>query len=286
MLNILQPIFEPAFHPSSYGYRPGGSCQKAVAKAERFMNRYGLEHVVDMDLSKCFDRLDHEQIIKSVNRKVSDGKVLKLIRQFLKTGIMKEGKYEVTEVGSPRGARKNLQIAKEILEDELKLTINEKKTKITQVNKGVEYLGFIIRERTISINPKRIKRFKDKIRELTPRNHGMNVESMIKRLNPVIRGWANYFRIAKCKKLFQRLAEWIRRRLRMKQMKEWKSWKPLFKTLRRNGYTGEYKKISMTRWRNSVSPLIHRAIPNKWFDDNGLINLGTYDTGILSHYYE
>jgi len=328
MLNILQPIFEPAFHPSSYGYRPGGSCQKAVAKAERFMNRYGLEHVVDMDLSKCFDRLDHEQIIKSVNRKVSDGKVLKLIKQFLKTGIMKEGKYEVTEVGSPqggvispllaniyldefdqkmrqkgirivryaddilifarspRGARKNLQIAKEILEDELKLTINEKKTKITQVNKGVEYLGFIIRERTISINPKRIKRFKDKIRELTPRNHGMNVESMIKRLNPVIRGWANYFRIAKCKKLFQRLAEWIRRRLRMKQMKEWKSWKPLFKTLRRNGYTGEYKKISMTRWRNSVSPLIHRAIPNKWFDDNGLINLGTYETGILSHYYE
>lgn len=55
LLNILQPIFDPDFHPSSYGYRPGRSCQKAVAKAEMFMNRYGLKHVVDMDLSKCFD---------------------------------------------------------------------------------------------------------------------------------------------------------------------------------------------------------------------------------------
>jgi len=87
----------------------------------------------------------------------------------------------------------------------------------------------------------------------------MNVESMMKRLNPVIRGWANYFRIANCKSL-------------------------LFKTLRRLGYKGEYRKISMTRWRNSNSPLMHLAIPNTWFDDNGLVNLDTYETGILSHY--
>jgi len=51
LLNILQPIFDPGFHPSSYGYRPGRSSHKAVAKAERFINRYGLEYVVDMDLS-------------------------------------------------------------------------------------------------------------------------------------------------------------------------------------------------------------------------------------------
>jgi RNA-directed DNA polymerase len=114
----------------------------------------------------------------------------------------------------------------------------------------------------------------------------MNVERMMKRLNPVIRGWANYFRIANCKSLFRELSGWIRRRLRMKQMKEWKSWKPLFKTLRRLGYKGEYRKISMTRWRNSNSPLIHLALPNTWFDDNGLVNLDTYETGILSHYYE
>lgn len=58
------------------------------------MNKYGLEHVVDMDLSKCFDRLDHELILASVNRKVSDGSVLKLIKKFLKAGVMKDGAYE------------------------------------------------------------------------------------------------------------------------------------------------------------------------------------------------
>jgi retron-type reverse transcriptase len=103
LLNILQPIFEPEFHPSSYGYRPNRSCQQAVAKAERFMNKYGLEHVVDMDLSKCFDRLDHELILASVNRKVSDGSVLKLIKKFLKAGVMKDGAYEETDIGSPQG---------------------------------------------------------------------------------------------------------------------------------------------------------------------------------------
>jgi len=328
LVNILQPIFEKDFHPSSYGYRPGRNCQKAIAKAERFMNRYGLKHVVDMDLSKCFDTLDHEQIIEKVNRKVSDGSVLKLIRQFLKAGIMKDGEYAQTLTGSPQGgvcspvianiylddfdqrmkaegirivryaddilifakspraAKKNLQLAKHILEDELKLTVNQKKTSITSVKQGVAYLGVIIWENRVTINPKRIKRFKDKIRELTPRNHGMNVEAMIKRLNPLLRGWANYFRIANCKRKFSELMQWIRRRLRMKQMKEWKSWKALFKVLRRNGYTGEYTKISMTRWRNSSCYLIHHAIPNKWFDEVGLINLETYETETLSQYYE
>ncbi|MDF9410107.1 hypothetical protein L7E55_17525 [Pelotomaculum isophthalicicum JI] len=52
--NVLEPIFNPDFHPSSYGYRPGKSCQHAIAKAERFMNKYGLSYVADMDLSKCF----------------------------------------------------------------------------------------------------------------------------------------------------------------------------------------------------------------------------------------
>jgi RNA-directed DNA polymerase len=103
LLNVLQPIFEPDFHPSSYGYRPGRSCQQAVAKAERFMNKYGLEHVVDMDLSKCFDRLNHDLILRGVNRKVSDGTVLRLIRRFLESGVMKDGTFEETEIGSPQG---------------------------------------------------------------------------------------------------------------------------------------------------------------------------------------
>lgn len=87
----------------SYGYRPTRSCHKAVAKAERFMNKYGLRYVVDMDLSKCFDTLDHELIIDLVNKRISDGKVLKLVRKFLKSGVMEDGQIQTAEIGSPQG---------------------------------------------------------------------------------------------------------------------------------------------------------------------------------------
>ena len=103
LLNILQPIFEPDFHPSSYGYRPKRSAHHAIAKAERFTRHYGLEHVVDMDLSKCFDTLSHNLILSAVNEKISDGKVLCLISDFLKSGIIENGKFSPTEIGSPQG---------------------------------------------------------------------------------------------------------------------------------------------------------------------------------------
>lgn len=100
IVNIIEPIYEPTFHPSSYGYRPNHSPQQAVAKAERFMNRYGLTEVVDMDLSKCFDTLDHEILMKAVAERISDGKVLGLIKKFLKSGVMQSDRFIATEVGS------------------------------------------------------------------------------------------------------------------------------------------------------------------------------------------
>jgi RNA-directed DNA polymerase len=313
LLNVVQPIFDPEFHPSSYGYRPGRSCHQAVAKAERFINRYGLKHVVDMDLSKCFDRLDHDLIIEPVNRKVSDGSVLKLIRKFLEAGVMKDGAWEETTIGSPQGgvispllaniyldyfdqkmkskdirivryaddilifartrrqAEKFLEIACEILEGELKLVVNRDKTHIASVYKGVPYLGFVI-------HPKKLAKFKDAVRKLTPRNHGMSVEQMVKRLNR--------FLIANCKTIVASLMGWIRRRLRMKQMREWKSWRGLHKALRRRGYSGEFLKISMRRWRNSASPLVNMALPQAWFSEIGLIDLTKYEVGVLHLFYE
>lgn len=101
--NVMEPIFEPEFHPSSYVYRPAKACHKAVAKVERFMNKYGLRYVVDMDLSKCIDTLNHELIINLVSKKISDGKVLKLIRKFLKSGAMEDRQLQTAEIESPRG---------------------------------------------------------------------------------------------------------------------------------------------------------------------------------------
>lgn len=326
--NIIEPIFEPEFHPSSYGYRPNRSCQKAVAKAERFMKKWGLEYVVDMDLSKCFDTLDHELIIETINEKISDGKVLKLIKAFLSSGVMEDGAYNETTIGSPQGGvisplimniymnrfdkkmmEKNIRIVRyaddilifaktkrdagkykslavDILENELKLTVNTKKTHITNIDEGVSYLGFIIKRKYVIVHPKRIKRIKDKIRRLTPRNSGVSIEEMIERLNPVLRGWSNYFKVASSSNLFTRLMSWIRRRLRMKQMKEWKSYKPLHKELRRRGYRGEFLKISMNTWRNSASPLVSMALPNKWFDEKKLYDMARVETNVLYQYYD
>ena len=325
---VIEPIFEPDFHPSSYAYRPGRSCQKAVAKAEQFLNRYGLKHVVDMDLSKCFDRLNHERILQGVHRRISDGRVLKLIRKFLEAGVMQDGVFEVTEVGSPQGgvispllsniyldefdqkmmaqgirivryaddilifarsprqAERYRATAVQILEEDLLLTVNREKTHLTNIWKGVAFLGFVIRPKCTSIHPKRIKRLKVRIRELTPRNHGMNVEAQIRQLNRFLRGWISYFRIANCQRVLQETMKWIRRRLRMKQMREWKSWKALHRALRQNGYDGDYKRISMFRWRNSASPLLSMALPNSWFDQTGLIDLTQYEVGILHRYFE
>ena len=328
LVNVLGPIFDPGFHPSSYGYRPNRSPQQAVAKAERFMNRYGLRYVVDMDLSKCFDRLDHELILKGVSRRVSDGSVLALIKQFLTAGVMEDGAQYPTTVGSPQGgvispllaniyldafdqhmmrqgirivrfaddilifartraeAGRFFQVARRFLEGDLRLVVNRQKTRITSVYEGVGYLGFVIYRQNVCIHPKAIRAFKRRVRALTPRNHGLSVVELVRRLNPFLRGWVNYFRIANCTGLLRDLMQWIRRRLRMKKMREWKSWKGLHKELRRRGYWGDYSRISMFRWRNSASPLVGMALPNGWFAELGLFNLTQVKTGVLSHYYE
>lgn len=76
LTNIMTPIFDPNFHPSSYGYRVGRSCHQAISKATLFIRKYNKRHVVDMDLSKCFDMLDHDLIIKFVRKRIVDGSIL------------------------------------------------------------------------------------------------------------------------------------------------------------------------------------------------------------------
>lgn len=327
IVNIIEPIFDKTFHPSSYGYRPNRSQHQAVAKAERFMNKYSLKHAVDMDLSKCFDTLDHEIIIKTVSEQISDGRVLDLIRKFLKSGVLHSNSFTKTEVGSPQGGvispllsniylnqfdqkmmAKGIRIvryaddilifakdkraagnyrayATKILEEELKLKVNTEKTTLTSVHEGVEFLGFVIRSKTVGVNPKRIKRFQDKIRRITKRNSGRKLENIIKELNPILRGWINYYRIANIKSLIQDLMGWLRRRLRMIKMKQWKGYKAMHKEMRKLGIKGNGLKMAVNRWKNSNVHIIHQILPNKYFEDLGLIDMQKYEVGLLSNYY-
>lgn len=327
IVNVLNPIFDETFHPSSYGYRPGRSQHMAVAKAERFLNTYGLRYVVDMDLSKCFDTLNHDIIIGTVAEKISDGKVLRLIEKFLKAGVMKDGSFRDTELGSPQGGvisplisniylnifdqkmkEKNIRIvryaddilifaktkadagnylayARKILEDELKLTINEVKTKLTSATEGVAFLGFIIFPKYVTVHPKRLKKFKDKIRVITKRNCGKPIRKVIEALNPVLRGWMNYYRAANIKGFCREIMGWIRRRLRMIRMKQWKTYKAMHKEMRRKGIAGNGLKMDVHRWKNSNVHIIHVLMPNKYFEDLGLIDISMFGVGVLSSFY-
>lgn len=327
IVNVIEPIFDATFHPSSYGYRPKRSQHQGVAKAERFMNKYGLTEVVDMDLSKCFDTLDHEIIMEAVAEQISDGKVLKLIRRFLKSGVMENGNFSATEVGSCQGGvispllsniylnkfdqkmmSKGIRIvryaddilifarskqeagnylcyATKVLEEELKLKVNSKKTKLTRVEEGVGFLGFVIYGKYVGVNPKRIKRFKDKVRSMTKRGYGRPIEIIIKELNLILRGWMNYYRIANIKNLTKELMMWIRRRLRMVRMKQWKTYKKMHKEMRRLGIKGNGMKMDVCRWKNSNTQMIHMIMPNKYFENLGLIDMCKYEVGLLSNYY-
>lgn len=312
---LLEPIFDPDFHPSSYGYRPGRSAHDAINKATMFIRDYGRRHVVDMDLSKCFDRLDHDLILLSVRRKVADGSVLNLINQFLVSGVMDGDVLTYAESGSPqggvispllaniyldgfdqemkrrghrivryaddililccsgKGARNALNSATSILEGELRLLVNRSKTHIVHSDNGVKFLGVAIGSRYTRIQAPKLTQLMMTVRALTRRNTGLGVTSIVKRLSPILRGFVNYFSIANSHRDFKRLGGWIRRRLRAIQLRQWKRASRLHRRLKQLGYKPPFKSIRMNSWRNACSPLAHHAMPNKWFEEIGLLKL-------------
>ena len=98
----MQPLFEPTFSEGSYGFRPGRSAQQAVLKAAEYI-RGGKRWVVDMDLEKFFDRVNHDVLMARVARQVQDLQVLRLIRRFLQAGMMQGGVETARQQGTPQG---------------------------------------------------------------------------------------------------------------------------------------------------------------------------------------
>lgn len=136
------------------------------------------------------------------------------------------------------------------------------------------------------VDPKNIKRFKDKVREITKRNNGVPLVKTIGILNSYLRGWINYYCVANIKTLVKREMSWIRRRLRMKRMSQWKTWKAMHKEMRRQGIgEGNGERMAVTKWKNSTVQIIHVLMPNQYFYDLGLIKLENYEVGLLSTKY-
>ncbi len=257
---LLSPLFERLFHEDSYGFRPGRGCHMAVQKVLEF-HQQGHTHVLDADIKGFFDNLPHHVIMAAVAAEVADGNILGLVERFLKAGVMEDGAFQPTKVGTPQGgvispllaniALNSLdwqlhdagfrfvryaddfvvlcQTAVQVQEalalvqhqlTSLGLTLSPQKTKTTQFREGFAFLGFAISAWSVSMRPKSVEKFKDKVRELTPRSHNLDATTF-RKLNAVIRGTANYFAtsFSHVGDLFRGLDRWIRMRLRCMKYK-------------------------------------------------------------------
>ena len=208
---LLNPIFDPFFHDSSYGFRQGRNCHQAIEQALR-LHEEGFEFVLDADIKGFFDNLSHSVIMQAVAANVADGNILRLIQRFLTSGVMESGVFKPTTVGTPQGGVISPLLANIVLNhldwqleqagfrhvryaddfvvlcqsklqaeealalvthtlSELGLQLSPEKTQITSYGKGYAFLGFILSRRSRRMRPKSMKKFKDKIRELTCRSH-------------------------------------------------------------------------------------------------------------------
>ena len=102
IVQVLTPIYEPLFSENSYGFRPNRCCEMAILKALEFMND-GYQWVVDIDLEKFFDNVNHDKLITLVMRDVKSGEIVSLIRKFLVSGIMIDNEYKESVIGTPQG---------------------------------------------------------------------------------------------------------------------------------------------------------------------------------------
>lgn len=116
LLQVLTPIFDSYFHPYSYGFRPGKRAHDAVLQAQAFVQE-GYRFTVDLDLETFFDRVNHDILMARVARKVQDKRMLKLIRAYLKAGVMKQGVAVRSEEGTPQGGPLSPLLANILLDD-------------------------------------------------------------------------------------------------------------------------------------------------------------------------
>jgi RNA-directed DNA polymerase len=102
LVQVLQPIFEPTFSDSSFGFRPNRSAHQAIKKAKEYYEQ-GYTHVVDIDLAKYFDTVNHDLLIEMLRKEIKSKTILKLVRLFLKSGVMENGMVKATDEGTPQG---------------------------------------------------------------------------------------------------------------------------------------------------------------------------------------
>ena len=300
--------------------------QQAVLKALEMMND-GHNWIVDIDLAKFFDTVDHDKMMTIFGRTIKDGDVISVVRKFLVSGVMTDDEYEDTIVGTPQGgnispllanimlneldkeleargldfvryaddliimvgskkaAERVMKSVSRYIEEKLGLKVNAEKSKVDKPQ-GIKYLGFgfyydrYAKGYKARPHPKAVAKFKAQMKKLTCRSWGVSNSYKVQRLNQLIRGWINYFKIGSMKVLCERLDSSIRYRLRMCIWKHWKTAKNRAKNLMKLGvprwaaynvaYCGDrYARLAHNGW-------VHKAISNERLAAFGLVSMSNY----------
>src|SRR5487761_2062237 len=320
VMRVLQRRWDRTFSDHSYGFRPGRSAHQAVEAAQQYMAD-GYRWVVDLDLEKFFDRVNHDRLMAKIAERVGDKRLLKLIRAFLTAGVLEDGLGNPVDEGAPQGGplspllsnivldefdreleRRGLRFARyaddcniyvrskragervmksltRFIATKLKLRVNEQKSAVARPGER-KFLGFSFTNAAIPkrrIAPKAVKRFKERVRELTSRTRGVSIERMAEELTRYLRGWIGYFGKCETPSVLEGLEKWARRRLRSVIWKQWKRSSVRFAELRKRGVGKELAAKTAGSchgpWRLADSPGLHIALPNAYFDSLGIPRL-------------
>ncbi len=253
---VIEPIFEREFEESSYGFRPQRSAKDALREVDELI-RQGYSHVVDADLESFFDTIPHAALMRQIEERISDGRVLELIGLFLSQDIIHGMKRWTPTGGTPQGAVispllaniylhpldrqmkqqgyrmvryaddfvvlcRTAQQAQAVLEEvkswveQNGLRLNADKTHVgdcRQAGQGFEFLGYRFEAGQRWVRPKSFKALRERIRVKTQRTRGDSLAKIIEDLNPMLRGWFNYFKQAH-PLVHEMMDGFIRRRLR------------------------------------------------------------------------
>ena len=294
---LLEPIFDPHFSPSSYGFRPGRSQHQAVQAAQQIVNG-GKPYVVDIDLSKFFDRIHHDRLIARMGQKISDKRILRLVGIMLRSGVMINGVVNPSKEGAMQGGPLSPLLSNIVLDEldqelekrglefcrfaddcnifvksqkaaeRVMATISqfiEKKLKL-KVNQDkskvalsdkVKFLGFTVVNGTIAIAHKALQTAMDKIKALTPRGTHKSLEPTLDKINQWYVGWSNYYSLTNYPSQLHKIEAHIRRRLRSRLVSQQKRKQHLYRNLVKRGVPR--KQASKTVFSNNQRWMLSNA---------------------------